>query len=84
MASEIPLVLVDCGFEKIKFSSKENSVQDLYCNSAAKTKTQRHLFGLWRDKMAQALTLKWLLDPGTAQDDGPSKVQTILRKPQAP
>lgn len=81
MASEIPLVLVECGFDKVKFSTKDESVSDLFCNAGGSTRTQRHLFGLWKDKMAQALTLKWLLDSETALDDGPSKVQTLLRKP---
>lgn len=71
MASEIPLVLVDCGFDKIKF---EKSCPD------AEMKTQKHFFGLWKDRIAQALTLQSLLDPEHPYVEPSSKVHIKLRQ----
>lgn len=81
MASEIPLVLVECGFEKVTFSTAEHRVPDLFCNAGAETRNQRHFFGLWKDKTAQALTIQSLLSDSFREFEGPARMQIILRKP---
>lgn len=77
MASEIPLVLVECGFDKVQFSVAQD---DRFNNAFAQGKSQRHFFGLWRDKAAQALTIQSLLQPDMIQNEMHPRVQTVLRK----
>lgn len=81
MASEIPLVLVECGFDRVAFSTGGHRVSDLFCNAGAELRNQRHFFGLWKDKTAQALTIQSILSLEFREFEGPAKMQIILRKP---
>lgn len=76
MASEIPLVLVDCGFDAINF---EDAGQESWREEMDK-RTQKHFWGLWKDKMNQMLTVRSLLnfsDPLTVK---PSENQVFNYK----
>ncbi len=73
MASEIPLVLVECGFDGIEFGGTKQEF--------AKMKNQKHFHGIWKDKMAQALTIKSLLQSMSQYDIETSRMHTVLRKP---
>lgn len=83
MASEIPLVLVECAFDKVTFTDQP-STADPFCNSGAAERNQRHWFGMWKDRQAQTLTLRSLLQPDqlTGDCEPPSKVHINLRKPE--
>lgn len=58
MASEIPLVLVDCGFDKVKFEE----VGGESWREEMEKRNQKHFWGLWKDKMNQMLTVRSLLN----------------------
>lgn len=51
MASEIPLVLVECGFDSIAFAGEDPCV----------ARNHRQFFGQWQDRMAQAKTIEALI-----------------------
>lgn len=76
MASDIPLVLVDCGFDSISFCEEIGQDHD-----SAYAKNMRHFHGLWREKIAQTLTIQSLLPTESIPYMEPkNKVQVSLRK----
>jgi tRNA pseudouridine38/39 synthase len=76
MASEIPLVLVDCGFDSIEF---EDVGQESWREEMQK-RTQKHFWGLWKDKMNQMLTINSLLNLSNPLIVKPSENQVFSYK----
>lgn len=79
MASEIPLVLVDCGFDGINFEEIGNESW----REEMQKRTQKHFWSLWKDKTNQMLTVSTLLNlshPSAASFIAPSENQVFNYK----